>query len=86
MVKRKVVRTRGKFQLSRYFQDLAEGDHVSISEEKSLPFSFPKRFQGMTGVVEGKRGRSYVVKIKDQNKEKTLLIAPIHLKKIRPSE
>jgi ribosomal protein L21E len=33
--------------------------------------------------VEGKRGRSYMIKIKDGNKDKRLLIEPIHLKKIK---
>jgi ribosomal protein L21E len=40
--------------------------------------------RGRTGVVEKKRGRAYMVKLKDQNKEKRFLIEPIHLKKINP--
>lgn len=83
MVRRKKVRTRGKFQLSKYFQELKEGDKVAVVEERSIKSSFPKRMQGKTGDVEGKRGRSYLVKIKDQAKEKLFLIAPIHLKKIK---
>ena len=83
MVNKKPVRSRGKLQLSRYFQNLEEGDFVAISKEQSLPINFPKRFQGITGEVEGKRGRFYIIKIKDKNKEKRILIAPIHLKKIK---
>ena len=82
MVRRKKIRTRGKFSLSRYFQDLKEGDRVAIAKEKAVQASFPERMQGRTGVVEGKRGRTYIVKIKDHDKEKTYLIAPIHLKKM----
>lgn len=82
MVKRKSIRTRGKVQLSKYFQKLEKGDRVSITRERSIGASFPQRFQGQTGIVEGKRGKAYVVKIKDQNKEKKFLIRPIHLKKI----
>jgi len=83
MVNKKPVRTRGKLQLSRYFQELNEGDFVAISREQSVPINFEKRFQGITGVVEGKRGKAYIVKIKDGNKEKKILIEPIHLKKIK---
>ncbi len=82
MPRRKKIRTRGKLSLSRYFQDLKEGDRVSIIREPSVASTFPERMLGRTGVVDGKRGRIYMVKVKDQNKEKKYLIAPIHLKKI----
>jgi large subunit ribosomal protein L21e len=83
MVNRKPIRTRGKIQLSRYFQELNKGDQVAISREQTVQSTFPKRFQGITGVVEEKRGRFYMIKIKDGKKEKGILIAPIHLKKIK---
>ena len=83
MSKRKKIRTRGKLQLSRYFQELKTGDSVAVVGEAAVQSKFPKRLQGRTGCVEAKRGRVYVVKIKDQNKEKKFLIEPIHLKKIK---
>ena len=86
MVNKKPIRTRGKLQLSRYFQELNEGDFVAISREQSVPVNFEKRLQGITGVVEGKRGKAYIVKIKDGNKEKKILIEPIHLKKIKQNK
>jgi large subunit ribosomal protein L21e len=70
MAKRKPVRTRGKLQLSRYFQELNKGDFVAISKEPAVQYSFPVRFQGITGVIEERKGKAYVVKIKDGNKEK----------------
>ena len=82
MAKRKKIRTRGKIQLSRYFQNLKEGDNVSIVRDLSVEFSFPERMQGRTGTVVEKRGRAYVVKIMDHDKEKKFIIEPIHLKKI----
>lgn len=69
-------------QLSRYFQRIGEGDIVAIVKEPSLKAEFPARIQGRTGIVEGKRGRSYIIKIKDFNKEKRFIIKPAHLKKI----
>jgi len=83
MVNKKPIRTRGKLQLSRYFQEIDEGDFVAISREQSIPINFPKRFQGLTGIVEGKRGKAYIVKIKDGNQDKRILIEAIHLKKIK---
>ncbi len=83
MTNRKPVRTRGKLQLSRYFQKFENGDFVAIYQEKSIPVNFSKRFQGSTGIVVGKKGKVYVVKIKDGKKEKEMLIEPIHLKKIK---
>lgn len=83
MAKGKSIREKGKLKLSRYFQEFEEGEIVSISREKSLAVDFPERFQGRTGTVKEMRGRSVVLKIMDKNKEKTLIIEPIHLKKIK---
>jgi ribosomal protein L21E len=83
MTNRKAIRTKGKLQLSRYFQELKKGDSVAIVSERSLHPAFPKRLQGRTGKVERKIGRCYCVKIKDQTKEKEFIVSPIHLKKIK---
>lgn len=82
LVKR--IRTKGKLQLSRYFQELKKGDVVGIVKEPSVSSNFPPRLQGRTGEIEGRRGKVYIVKLKDQNKEKKYLIEPIHLKKLKP--
>jgi large subunit ribosomal protein L21e len=81
-MKSKNLREKGKLKLSRYFQELEAGDRVSVNQELSLQPRFPKRLQGRTGVIIGKRGHSCIVKIRDQTKEKDFLIAPIHLRKI----
>lgn len=83
MTDRKSIRTRGKIQFSRYFQEFKEGDSVTVVAEKSIHSTFPKRLQGRTGKIDRKIGRSYCVKIKDQTKEKEFIISPIHLKKIK---
>lgn len=82
MVNKKPIRTRGKLRLSQFFQKFGEGDKVAVVEERSRNINFPKRLQGRTGTVLKKQGRSYLVNIKDQQKEKMFLIEPIHLKKI----
>ena len=83
---RKKIRTRGKFQFSKYFQELKEGENVAVVREVSVSKNFPDRLQGKTGVVKAKRGKSYLVNIKDINKEKQFLIEPIHLKKIKSNK
>jgi len=86
MANKKPVRTRGKIQLSKYFQKFKEGDFVAVSREKSIPVNFNKRLQGSTGVVVGKKGRAYIVKVKEGRKPKEILIAAIHLKKIKQTK
>ncbi len=86
MTKKKSIRTRGKLKLSRYFQELKAGDSVSVVREKSKASNFPVRLQGRTGTIESRRGKVYVVKMKEGNKEKKFFIEPIHLKRIKPLE
>jgi len=85
MARRKKIKTQGKLQLSRYFQEFAPGDSVSVVKEQAVQSSFPSRIQGRTGVVTEKRGKTYMVKIASKGeKEKRFLIEPVHLKKIKP--
>jgi ribosomal protein L21E len=86
MGKRKNVRERGKLKFSEYFKKLNIGDYVAIKREKSVDNNLPKRIQGKTGIVDSKRGSSYVVKIKEISKEKLFIVQPIHLKKIKVTE
>lgn len=83
MKKRKMIREKGKVRLSRYFQTLSDGDRVCVVRELSQGGSFPSRIQGKTGVIEGKRGKSYIVKLMDYNQEKRYIIQAIHLKKLK---
>ncbi len=82
MVRRKSVRTRGKLQLSKYFQEFENGDSVIVVIEDSVQNNLPKRMQGRTGVVGAKRGRAYIINVKDHDKMKKFLVEPIHLKKM----
>ena len=83
MIKRKSFKTKGKIKLSRYFQDFEKGERVAVIRELGLQPRFPQRLQGRTGVIESKRGNSYILKIKDLNKEKTYIIHPVHLMKLK---
>ncbi len=82
MVK-KSVRSHGKIKLSRYFQKFKEEERVAVIEELALRPKFPKKLRGRSGKITGKRGNSYLVKMNDLNKEKTYIIHPVHLKKLK---
>jgi len=83
MIKRKNIKTRGKIKFSEYFQEFNDGDRVTVKREHSLQPKFPKTIQGRSGVVSGKRGESYIVKIKDFKMEKSYIIHPIHLRRLK---
>ena len=83
MIKRKNQREHGKIKLSRYFQDFKQGDRVAVVRELAMIPKFPKQLQGRSGVIQSKRGSSYLVKINDLNKEKTYIIHPAHLIKLK---
>jgi len=73
-------KTKGK--ISRIFQELKEGDRVAVVIDISESTGFPKKLQGRSGVIEKRRGKAYIVKIRDSNKEKKYIIKPVHLKKL----
>ena len=73
---------RGKFSLTSYFQILKEGDKVLLKAEPAIQNGcYFRRFDSKSGVIAGKQGRCYIVKIDDLGKEKNLIVHPIHLRK-----
>ena len=82
MTKKKTTKERGKIKFSEYFKDIKQGEKVAIKREKAVASNFPFRMQGRTGTVIGKRGRSYIINVKEFNKEKVFIIPAIHLKRL----
>ena len=76
------VHNRGKISFSKYFQQFNEGDCVALAQERGTAKEFPKRMQGKTGIISGKRGRAYIVDVKDIGLAKQIIVRPLHLKKI----
>lgn len=74
--------TKGKISLTKYFQEFNEGERVTLRMEPAVQTgSYHPRFHGRSALVDGKRGECYTVKIVDGNKEKKLVVHPIHLRK-----
>ncbi len=80
---KKPVRSRGKITIKHYFQEFKVGEKVLLKAEPAVQKAmyFP-RFHAKIGVVEGKRGKCYEVRIKDGHKKKLLVIHPVHLRKV----
>jgi len=82
-------RTREKFRktkrvaVNEYVKQFNIGDKVILDIESSSSRGTPfKRFQGLFGRIIGKRGRAYLVEIKDGNKTKRIIANPEHLKAV----
>lgn len=78
----KKIRERGKLSLSSYFKKIEDGESVAIVTDAGVRSSYPARLKGMSGRVLGSRGRFKLVEIKDGNKAKTIIVHPVHLKKL----
>ena len=79
----KPIRAKGKISQRSFFQKLETGDKVLLAAESGYQRGmYYPRYHGMIGVVESKSGICYNVTIKDHNREKTLIIHPVHLRKL----
>jgi large subunit ribosomal protein L21e len=80
---RKNITSRGKISLTQFFQEFDASDRVVLKAEPAYQkgLYFP-RFHGKSGIVEGRQGDCYKVAIKDMGKAKTLIVHPVHLKKL----
>jgi len=80
---KKKQREKGKVKIRDYLKEFEEGQHVSISIDPSYQAIPHPRFQGKTGKVVKKQGKSYLVQIREGGKTKKVIVQPQHLKKMR---
>ncbi|MBI4141911.1 50S ribosomal protein L21e [Candidatus Woesearchaeota archaeon] len=79
---RKETRKRGKISLTQYVQEFNKGERVQLSVEPAIQTGmYHPRFYGKSGIVKSKQGTCYNVQIHDGNKEKTVVVHPVHLKR-----
>lgn len=80
---KKGVRARGKLSLTRFFQVFPVGQKVILKAEPAYQKGmYDARFHGKVGIVNKKHGRCYEIGIKDFGKPKSLIVHPVHLKKV----
>ena len=79
---KKHVRERGAVPpLSLLMIEYKPGDKVHIKPNPAIWKGMPhRRFVGKTGTVIGKRGKSYIIQVRDGNKIKTIIVRPEHLR------
>ncbi len=75
------MQTRRRSTPSDFLQEFSVGDRVFVRlqpnlKNKGYPYI---RHQGVAGKVTEKRGNSYVVNFYDGDKEKQLILNPVHL-------
>jgi len=78
---RKVLRKGFKF--SEYFREFKVGDKVALVRNMSSTGLFPKQFSGRTGHISARYKNAYGVKFLSGKKYKTLIVKPIHIKRIK---
>ncbi|MBR9692054.1 50S ribosomal protein L21e [Candidatus Woesearchaeota archaeon] len=78
----KKANRKGKISLTAYFQKFKKGDKVVLKAEPAVQKGmYHPNYYGKSGIIKGMKGRCYEISIKDQNKQKTLIVHPVHLKK-----
>ncbi|MFH2021314.1 MAG: 50S ribosomal protein L21e [archaeon] len=78
----KDYKTKGKISLRNFFQAFVAGDRVLLQAEPAYQKGmYYPRFHGKSGFVMRQKGECYEVLIKDGNKEKLVIVHPVHLKR-----
>ena len=81
---KKNVRMKGKISIQNYLQNFQVKDKVALVMEPSIHTGiFHPRFQGDVGVIVGKQGTCYKIKMIDGKMEKLFIVHPVHLKKVQ---
>lgn len=79
---KKNQKTKGKISVTRFFQEFKEGEKAILKAEPAYQRGmYPLKFHGATGTITGRKGNCYELGIKD-GKAKTLVVHPVHLKRI----
>jgi len=77
-------RLKGKLSLSKFMQKLEKGDQVVFKASPAIQKGlYHQRFHGKIGRVVGMRGKGCEVMVKDINKQKMLIVNPVHLVKVK---
>ncbi len=78
----KSPRERGMPNVNSFLKSFEIGDRVHIKPEPSVHSGLPhRRFHGRTGEVVGVQGACYIVRVRDMNARKNIIVHPVHLQK-----
>ncbi|MEX2689475.1 MAG: 50S ribosomal protein L21e [Candidatus Njordarchaeia archaeon] len=83
-VLRKSPRKRGLPPISRLIYPYKVGEKANIVIEPAVHKGMPHpRFHGKTGTIVDKRGRAYVLRVRDGGKYKYIICRPEHLRPVK---
>lgn len=69
-----------RITVNQRFKEFNVNDKVLIRLKPKNKITIPHaKFNRKHGVIVGKKGQAYIVKIKDGNKDKTVDVLPVHL-------
>lgn len=75
---------RKRTTITERLKEFNVGQKIAIKINPSIHKGTPHpRYYGKIGEIKEKRGKSYLIKIKDKNKVKTLISRPEHMKVIK---
>lgn len=78
-------RERGRPGLSRLLYEYNVGDLVCIDiSSDSISTAPHRRYQGKVGVIVGKRGKAFEIKVRVGGKEKLVITTKDHIKPFKP--
>lgn len=76
---RRSFKLKEKYNITKYLQEFEIGDRVVIEPYSHSQSGLPhKRYRGKVGIIEGKRGKAYIIKVDG----KIIITKPEHLKKL----
>ncbi|MEK6967718.1 MAG: 50S ribosomal protein L21e [Nanoarchaeota archaeon] len=79
---RKPAHMRGKTNINKFMQTFDQGEHVAVKLDSGYQKGMcHPRFHGSAGVIVGRRGICYVLTIHDGEKQKRLVVHPVHLRR-----
>ena len=77
---RRKPREKGKSGLSKILYNYSKGDKVVIKTNPSIHKGMPhRRFHGKIGIITEKKGKSYLIRVKQGNAIKEIIVRPEHL-------
>ncbi|MBI4360448.1 50S ribosomal protein L21e [Candidatus Micrarchaeota archaeon] len=78
------LRAKGRVAITQFLQEFKAGDRVRIDVNTNVLRGRPTtlRFNRKTGLVLGKQGKAYCVRIQDGGKPKEMFILNAHLVKV----
>ena len=78
---KKPIRTRGLAPLGKLLIQYKVDDRVDIIPDPSIQKTLPhRRFYGKVGTIVEQRGRAYMVRVKDGDAVKSLILKKEHLR------